>query len=168
MRGTRTIFVDLDDTIASFRGSAERLLCRPLGEYCRDITASEWEIIEQESRFYLDLKFVDGAEELMSTIKKILFKYQYIGVFLSAIPRNIEDKEWVSRTKAKWVNRHFPYMRTIFVDSSMDKLKYCEEASILIDDKADIVREWNKLGGYGLVLQNCYDIDELLKKMFDI
>ncbi len=164
----RTIFVDLDDTVADFRSAAEKILAKQLPPNCRGITDDEWRCIEEDRRFYFDLEIVDGGELMMSTIQTILFQRNMIGCFLSAIPANIQDKDRVCYAKSKWVNKRFPYMRTIYVPTSKDKIKFCEDGSILIDDKPDLVEAWNLKGGIGILLHNCYDVNEKLKKMFDI
>lgn len=162
MKNERIIFIDLDDTVADFRKSAELLFKRKLGEYCRDITDIEWEKINNID-FYESLKLKDGAIELVNYAKNLK---SYKMMFLSAIPSKINRMNAV-KGKIYWINLFFPNTDFIFVDSSKDKIKYAE-GNILIDDKKDIIDLWNESQGYGIICDNCNNSLLSLQKLLDI
>lgn len=45
-----------------------------------------------------------------------------------------------------------PPHKVITVNAPSEKLVYCEEGDILYDDNPNTIKEWNKLGGIGILI----------------
>lgn len=148
------IFIDLDDTVADFRKSAENILERKLSLNCRDITDEEWKKISEHKNFYRDLDLKDGAKDLVNFAYEIAYKNKLDVLFLSAIPNKL-NRDWAISNKLKWIENHFSLIQSIFTFTSREKRFFSYFGNILIDDKEDVINEWNK-GGYGILLRNCY------------
>src|SRR5574343_205165 len=128
------IYIDLDDTVADFRFSAEVLLNRKLPANCRGITDDEWKIINhQVFFFYNTLKLAHSAIDLVMYAKSI-------------------DSHIV-----QFFNTDYH-----FVKSTREKVLYAD-GNILIDDKQDVIDDWNANGGYGIVCNNCWEAKKELQ-----
>lgn len=153
------IYIDLDDTVADFRFSAEVLLNRKLPANCRGITDDEWKIINhQVFFFYNTLKLAHSAIDLVMYAKSI---DSHIVQFLSAIPSKV-DADKVADAKRSWIEFHFLNTDYHFVKSTRDKVLYAD-GNILIDDKQDVIDDWNANGGYGIVCNNCWEAKKELQ-----
>ncbi len=153
------IFIDLDDTVADFRFSAEALLGRKLPANCRGITDEEWAVINiRPYFFYHTLKLSCGAIDLVMYAKSI---DSHIVQFLSAIPSKV-DLVKVADAKQEWIEFHFPNTDYHFVKSTKDKVLYAN-GNILIDDKQDVIDAWNANGGYGILCNSCLEAKKELQ-----
>lgn len=141
-----TIYIDLDDTVADFRLSAESILKRKLGKNCRNITDTEWKRLGEDDFFYFNLELCEGAREF---VNNTLLIEGYDIQFLSALPRRAGIR-WTKKCKKWWVEKHFNGIPLILTDSTSVKYLYCKPGDILIDDKKDVIIKWSETGGYGI------------------
>ena len=114
------IFIDLDDTVADFKKSAESILERELAIECRDITDEEWKKIEKYKNFYSDMDLKDGALELVNEASN----HNNTVAFLGSISSKV-DYDWAVRTKNQWLDKHFKNFDRYFVRSSNHKRFFC-------------------------------------------
>src|SRR5574343_761199 len=86
----------------------------------------------------------------------------HIVQFLSAIPSKV-DADKVADAKRSWIEFHFLNTDYHFVKSTRDKVLYAD-VNILIDDKQDVIDDWNANGGYGIVCNNCWEAKKELDR----
>jgi 5'(3')-deoxyribonucleotidase len=153
------IYVDLDDTVADFKESAEKLLSRPLKLGCRDLLEGEWQNIDRCKDFFYNLKPRSDSRALMD---KVLSYSDYFDVaFLSSTTlRSTKDR--IAVQKQRWVDKHFPDIPLYLVQKSIQKQYYCNRFDILIDDKPDVIFQWGSKGGLGI------QFEEAKKAIFEL
>ena len=86
------VYIDLDDTVADFRGYVEKVLNRKLSDNCHDLSYEDWKIIEREP-VYLDLQVIEGAFNMVLNIVNEFRPLGYKIQFLTAIPKHMDRDE---------------------------------------------------------------------------
>jgi hypothetical protein len=66
--------------------------------------------------------------------------------------------------KRLWVRNNIPGTKLILA-AAKNKQDYSEEGAILIDDRADTIREWNAGGGIGILHTSTANTIQQLKKL---
>lgn len=140
-----TIFLDMDDVVADFKGYARRILKKEPESNFR-YPQAEWERLKDNPHIYRDLRVKDGAEDLVKWCHAWCIQHNEELFFLTALPRN-NDIPWAIWDKVHWAKKHFPGIPVRFGPYSGDKWKHCEPGDILIDDRSSNCREWDAAGG---------------------
>ena len=134
------VYFDMDGVLADFDGYYSQVI----GDRLPDGSAI-WSRVAQYPSFFLDLPVMPGARELWAVVPP-----EKRGI-LSAVPYSIENG---ADHKRRWLEKHFAVSgdNVILVRGRKNKAKYAKPGYILIDDRADNIREWEEAGGIGIHL----------------
>ena len=155
-----TIFLDMDDVVADFKGYARRVLKKEPDSNFR-YPDNEWKRLKDNPRIYRDLQVKDGAEDLVKWCHEWCIRNNESLLFLTALPRN-NDIHWAIWDKINWAKKHFPGIPVHFGPYSGDKWRHCKEGDILIDDRESNCREWEAAGGKSFQYKNWPECKEWL------
>lgn len=148
-----TIFLDMDDVVADFKGYAQRVLKKSVNNGIR-FPDTEWNRLKDNPRIYKDLAVKDGAEDLARWCQNWCMRNSENLYFLTALPR-YNDIPWAVWDKINWAKKHFPGIPVMFGPYSGDKWKHCKSSNdILIDDRGSNCREWEAAGGKSFQYKN--------------
>lgn len=157
-----TIFLDMDDVVADFKGYAKSVLKKDPESNFR-YPPPEWKKLTDNPRLYRDLAVKDGAEELVRWCQLWCSRNSQLLYFLTALPRN-NDVPWAVWDKVLWAKKKFPGIPVMFGPYSGDKWQHCKSSNdILIDDRASNCREWEAAGGKSFQYKNWPDCKEWLE-----
>lgn len=136
------LYVDLDGVLVDFE--------RAKAEF-----KGNKDDIWQNEDYWTNMFWMSDGKKLWDTIKK------FSPIVLSSPGRKTNYE--VMKGKDKWVDRELgKNQKRIF---EIDKAKYANESSILIDDKQDNIDEWESEGGIGILHKNTNDTINKLKKI---
>ena len=152
------IYFDMDGVLADFEGYIRKNEMGYVSHDTRDKAADErmWEEIKKVDRFYFQLEPIPGALELFRRLNE-----KYNCEILSAIPKphwglvgTAEDKRaWV----AKYLGEEVP-VNIVYREQKKDFAKGPQ--CVLVDDLEKNIREWNELGGTGILFRGAESFDE--------
>ena len=152
-----TLYCDMDGVLCDFEARFK--------QYSDGLTVNEyrdkyginefWKLVNDEGvGFWVGIPWMPDGKELYDYIKPNLYS------LLSA-----PSSENSSRLgKRLWVKNKIPGTKLILA-SAKNKPNYSEEGAILIDDRADTIREWDLQGGIGILHKNANDTIQQLKKL---
>ena len=148
------IYLDMDGVLADFeRGVKELCGLEPLSQNGkhRDLKQDNlmWERIRETDHFFDRLELMPGAKEMFG---RIYGKYGDQCEILTGIPREERGIVTAEQDKQNWMRRMLS--DTVKVNTVLRKQKqnYCTgPESVLIDDREKMIREWQELGGTGIL-----------------
>ncbi len=103
------------------------------------------------AQFWEELDWEQGGKELWEASANL---FEQVGILSSASAKSIERLEEVTDGKIAWLKKHMPELpedSIIIVASKDQKQNYSNKFSILVDDKAATIQQWNARGGYGIL-----------------
>ena len=142
----RTLYLDMDDVVADWRGEAIRLLALEFDANQWSLSNDERSRLCESGRFYRNLPLLPGAHELVAWAKEYAHTNRLDLAFLTAVPYKI-PMPFVYFDKVHWANENFPGIPVFFGPTSKEKQKHCKRGDILIDDKPSNCMEWRLAGG---------------------
>ena len=158
------IYLDMDGVLVDFdRGCLE--LCGMKassqdGERDPHYDDLMWEAIRKIDRFYEKLELMPGAKEMFDRIRE---KYGDRCEILTGVPRPERGIMTAGEEKNSWMRRMLSEEVKVNIVLRKEKLQYCTgPETVLIDDRADTIRDWVKKGGTGILYVSA---EETLKKM---
>jgi hypothetical protein len=152
-----TIYCDMDGVIADFDKRFTDLSGMSPNQYEEKYgTEQFWNFIDNEIgvRFWVGIPWMKDGKQLWDYIKK------YNPILLSAPSRNNESR----LGKRLWVKKHIPGAKLILA-SRENKQNYAKPNSILIDDRADTIIEWENRGGIGILHTSAENTINKLKEL---
>ena len=156
-----TLYCDMDGVLADFEARFEQYSDGLTTDEYRDKfgISAFWKLVNGENekegiRFWVGIPWMPDGKELYDYIKPNLYS------LLSA-----PSSENSSRLgKRLWVKNKIPGTKLILA-SAKNKQNYSEEGAILIDDRADTIREWDSQGGIGILHTSAANTIQQLKKL---
>jgi sulfur relay (sulfurtransferase) DsrC/TusE family protein len=144
----KNLYLDLDAVVADWESEYTKLLTahEAYKEENGHLSDKLWQRVREESRFYLNLPLMPGANELVNWAKEYTTRNNMRLAFLSAIPHN-NDMQFAIYDKVNWCEKHFPGIPVFFGPYSIDKQTHCKLGDILIDDRHSNCQEWRQAGG---------------------
>lgn len=118
------------------------------------------------SKQFKTLDWWPGAEKLLDFIKKV----NMLGVEVEMLTSSGGKKyhEEVASQKVYWLcSRGIPYVANV-VSGRRLKSNYATPETILVDDTEDVIDDFNKAGGHGILHRNVDDTIEKIKSLLDI
>lgn len=92
---------------------------------------------------------MDGAAEMFATIRR---EYGNKVEILSGIPKPKRGIENAAEDKTNWIHRLLGENVVVNIVYREEKKKYCTGPEcILIDDYGKNIKEWNEMGGTGIL-----------------
>lgn len=128
------IFCDLDGVLANFNEGVKKRFNKTPDQLSSGVM---WGVINKSTTFFEKLPWMPRGRELWDQIK------QYDPIILTGIPRSSTAVE----QKRRWCARELGKDIHVITCSTKNKANYCIKNSILIDDRIDILDEWNLKGG---------------------
>ena len=162
----KAIYFDMDGVLADFAGGAEALagVKAPRQE---DATEESdrllWDGIRGVDRFYDRLAPLPGAVELFRALRA---RYGDLVQILTGIPKPKRRIPRAAEDKTAWAHRLLDPGVTVNVVFKAQKKEFCTGRDcILIDDLSDTIRDWNALGGTGILHVSVKDTKAQLHRL---
>jgi 5'(3')-deoxyribonucleotidase len=151
----RQIFLDCDGVLADFDDGFRSLSGEDGHEYeNRHGSKNFWKLIECSDHFFEGLPLMEGAIELYETVKHLR------PIILTGCPRG----DWAAHQKMRWRDKYFPGVPMVTC-MSCDKVDYCQEGDILIDDFLKHSQKWIDGGGIFIHHRNVTETIEQLENL---
>lgn len=152
-----TIYLDIDDTLTNYSERLKSMIIDdPETGEKRPIKASD---TVDNLEFWSSAKWLHGAEEMVNFIKDNFDKVE----ILSAVPELSKAKQaetgerfWNAPILGKedWLKHNVGDIKTNWVRSGSQKAAFARPNTVLIDDKPENIRAFQKAGGIGILYDN--------------
>ena len=148
------IYLDMDGVLADFdRGVNELCGLRASSQDGKDNDPGYddrmWEAIRKVDHFYGRLKLMPGAKEMFDLLYG---KYGDRCEILTGIPKPKRGIAEAGEDKTAWVKRLLSDRIRVNIVYREEKPRFCRgRESVLIDDREGNIREWEEMGGTGIL-----------------
>ena len=142
----RTVYLDMDDVIADFKGYAVSVL-RKKSEDER-WAYEEWTRLRDNPRLYRDLGKTTEADSIVVACREKCKNNNWNLMFLTAVPKG-NDVKWAFYDKVNWATTHYPDIPVM-----------------LIDDRTSNCEEWRGAGG--VAIQHRGDVENTLREIANL
>ncbi len=162
------IYFDMDSVLADFvRGVREICGVEPLDQNSnhRDQSKDDdmWVRIRGAEHFYDKLELMPGAKEMFDAVYG---RYGDKCEILTGIPKPKRGIVTAGEDKIKWVRRLLSPEIKVNIVLREEKPQFCNgEGCVLIDDMEKNIREWEEMGGTGIVNVSAAETMEKLKEI---
>lgn len=137
-KSIKKIYLDMDGVLSDLMRRLEEVGISP------DLPRAQfWERVKETPRFWLGMKPMPGAFQLVEHVKKL-------GVPVEILTSPSKSDPKCKSGKLVWARAHgfnFP----IHFKRAQFKHEYAEPGAVLIDDKKETIDAWNKAGGIGIL-----------------
>ncbi len=147
------IYLDMDGVLADFdRGVRELCRMEPPNQNGKGDPKQDdamWEAIREIGHFYDRLELMPGAKEMFDAIYA---KYGDRCEILTGIPKEKRGIVTAGEDKTNWTHRLLAKDIRVNIVYREQKPEYCKgKDCILIDDLESNIREWETMGGTGIL-----------------
>ena len=161
------IYFDMDGVLADFqRGVIELCHMEPTplnGKRDAKYDDRMWAAIHEVDHFYGKLEPMSGAKLLFDTVYG---RYGDHCEILTAIPKPHRGIVFAGEDKIAWTRQHLSDTVKVNIVLREDKPKFCTgKECVLIDDMQKNIKNWNSLGGTGILFTTAEAVLETLKNM---
>ncbi len=162
------IYFDMDGVLADFeRGVKEICGLTPPSQNAKHRKPGEddemWKAIKACPHFYDYLELMPGAKDMFDAVYE---KYGDKCEILTGIPKPHREIVNAADDKKIWIKRLLSedvIVNTVF---RAEKPQYCTgNGCILIDDMERNIKEWNEMGGIGIVNVSAEETMIMMRKM---
>ena len=162
------IYFDMDGVLADFeRGVKEICGLTPPSQNAKHRKPGEddemWKAIKACPHFYDYLELMPGAKDMFDAVYE---KYGDKCEILTGIPKPHREIVNAADDKKIWIKRLLSedvIVNTVF---RAEKPQYCTgKGSILIDDMERNIKEWNEMGGIGIVNVSAEETMIMMREM---
>ena len=154
------VYVDMDGVVADFDSHYEALTgvrCPPIeAPISPEEKKAKWAAINGSGTFFLDLPLMPGAMFLWKALEPLN------PIILTATSQRAKG---CAEQKREWCRRRLNLQddaRVIIVEHRSHKKRFCQPGDILIDDRPELIDQWNKAGGIGILFESAGDAVALL------
>ena len=164
----KKIYFDMDGVLADFeRGVKEICGLEPISQNAKNNDSQAevdmWEAIRKVGNFYDCLGFMPGAKEMFDTVYN---KYGDKCEILTGIPKPKRGIVSAGDDKKAWVKRLLSKDIMVNIVYREEKPKYCTgKDCVLIDDFEKNIKEWEAIGGTGILNKSADETMAELKKL---
>lgn len=164
----KKIYFDMDGVLADFeRGVKEICGLEPISQNAKNNDSQAevdmWEAIRKVGNFYDCLEFMPGAKEMFDTVYN---KYGDKCEILTGIPKPKRGIVSAGDDKKAWVKRLLSKDIMVNIVYREEKPKYCTgKDCVLIDDFEKNIKEWEAIGGTGILNKSADETMAELKKL---
>lgn len=146
------IFLDLDGVMADF----DKGICDITGKRCHQLSDKAiWKAVDEAGDFFANLPMMKDAKELWNVVRK------HDVEVLTGLPDTYDAESH----KEEWVQNNLSKDIKVNVVKSKNKHKFAKENHILIDDRKDLIKQWEEKGGIGILHKNAKQTIEQLNKL---
>lgn len=162
------IYLDMDGVLADFEKGVQDLChMEPLSQNGKRRNPKQddlmWDAIRMTDHFYDCLELMPGAKELFDLLYG---KYGDRCAILTGIPRKERSITTAEQDKRDWTRRLLSDTVKVYAVNRKDKQQYCTgPETVLIDDLEKTIREWQALGGTGILHTDVKSTLEQLKSL---
>lgn len=157
------IYLDMDGVLADFnRGVRELCHRKPVDQMTgtSEETDALWKAIAEVPHFYDQLKPMPGSLQMF---QKLYDTYGNKVEILSGIPKPKRHILNAGEDKIRWAHRILSPSLKVNIVYREEKPQYCHgKGDILVDDYEKNIRDWNAMGGNGVLYQNA---EQILKEL---
>src|SRR5271170_4941096 len=143
------IYFDMDGVLCDFDGEVTRITGQPWdSRHQNKSTDEKWANISVSPTFFLDLKWIKGADRLL----KYAMQLDDVGICSAMSQHMPQSKEH----KLLWLLRETPLIpkRNIHIVDHRKHKSIFANANVLIDDSEENINVWDACGGYGILFRN--------------
>lgn len=160
------IYLDMDDVVADWLAHAQNMLGLKWNHAQGErISQTQWNRLQADERFYLNLPLKSGAHDLVAYCQSTTQETGGTLRFLSALPHDY-SVPFAAQDKVWWANKHFPGIPVFLGPFSHDKWRYAKNCNdILIDDRPSNCTEWTAAGGTAHVYTTWEQCETWFKEM---
>ena len=151
-----TLYCDMDGVLCDFEARFKDLTGLSPNAF-RDKNGLDefWKVIDKDGvRFWVGMDWMPDGKQLYDYIKPNLYS-------LLSSPSYDNSSRLGKRL---WVKKNTPGTKLILA-AAKNKQDYSEENAILIDDRADTIKQWNAQGGIGILHTSTANTIQQLKKL---
>ena len=162
------IYFDMDGVLADFeRGVRELCGLEPISQNANMKSQSAenemWQAIKDVGNFYDKLEIMPGAKEMFDAVYS---RYGDRCEILTGIPKPKRGIDSAGDDKRNWVRRLLSDTIKVNIVYREEKPQFCTgKDCILIDDFAKNIKEWETMGGTGILNVSA---SETVSKLKDI
>lgn len=162
------IYFDMDGVLADFeRGVKEICGVTPPDQNAKHHKPGDddemWEKIKATKHFYDYLELMPGAKEMFDLLYE---KHGDKCEILTGIPKPRRGIKTAGEDKTAWAHRLLARDVKVNVVFREEKPQYCSgPGCILIDDMQRNVRDWNAMGGTGILFVSAEETIKRLREM---
>lgn len=164
----KKIYFDMDGVLADFAGGV-RELCgmEPVSQNAKNKDLSEedrmWKAIKDAGHFYDKLEILPGTKKMFDALYGL---YGDKCEILTGIPKPKRGIDSAGDDKTAWVRRLFAKDIKVNIVYREEKARFCTgKDCILIDDFDKNIREWEAMGGTGILNKSVSQTMTDLKKL---
>jgi len=163
------LYLDMDGVLVDMWGGYKQLKSK---DKLKELTGKDrrnavlGEFFKQGSEFWANLDWIQGGKELWKTANKL---FRRVCILSSTGSSNDPEGrgQIIKEGKIKWLNKNIPELsheEIFIVHGKHLKQRYSSEFSILIDDMAVTIVQWNLKGGIG-ILHKASEYKNTIKKL---
>lgn len=126
--------------------------------------SKDWEDFVKNKKGFEQLDWFEGGQELLAFIRK----HSEFNVEILSSSGGQKFHGEVTAQKIRWLRKHNINYKANIVPGRKYKTEYAKgQNTILIDDTEDIIRNFNRAGGIGILHKNIGETVERLKKILE-
>ena len=161
------IYFDMDGVLADFDRGVRELCGLQAGVQGKaaDPAADDrmWAAIREAGRFYDKLELMPGAKEMFD---RVYGKYGDRCEILTGIPKEKRGIVTAGEDKENWMKRMLSDRIRVNIVYREQKPDYCKgKHCVLIDDLEGNIREWEEMGGTGILFRSAEETVRELEKL---
>lgn len=161
------IYFDMDGVLADFEKGV-REICG-IDAYSLNVRRPAgydellWAKVREADHFYDRLELLPGAKEMFDAVRSA---YGDRCEILTGIPKPYKGVKTAAEDKISWMRRLLSEDIVMNIVYREEKKNYCKGPDhILIDDMVKTIKQWDDLGGTGILHVNSEETMKQLKKL---
>ena len=170
MNKTYKLYLDMDGCLVDFANGFEKFTNGiKLAQYIdlHGYSTAKEVFFKAGIPFWENLDWIHGGRELLDTSVTL---FNDVNILSSAATTDESKAVVVEQGKRNWISTHMPTFNSskVFIVRGRNfKKQYVAPTSILVDDLASTIDEWNNSGGIG-ILHDSNDYEKTLKALFKL
>jgi len=150
------VYLDMDGVLVDFdKGFSKLSNGLQLTEYAKQVGTQQARnsYLDAGSQFWEELEWIHGGKDVWNTASGL---FERVCILSSTGTSDPTKGQVVRDGKLKWLKTNIPVLseaQIFIVPGKHKKQEFSNKHSILVDDIATTIQEWNSRGGYGILHQ---------------